>query len=296
MKTKIFFACFLLFLCSFALFACGGAKPVGIAISSEPASLTVSQGSTVNLAGGEIAVSYDDGSTKIVPMKDLEIRGLNSTELGEQTLVLVYKEKGKSFSATMNVTVVRAAVIGLTLDFSEVKLDYFDGDTFDPTGLKVKASYENGTQSDVTAYEIIPSKLNTTVTRVGIRYRGVTAYLEVTVRSKQAQRLQITSLPRKISYFVGDTFESDGLDGKVVYEKGSWVTYVAHGSSFSKTEQISVSSPTMDSYVLMRYTLINGDRETDPENHFEVVWEEYRPFSEGKQSVLVQLPSSMRHD
>jgi hypothetical protein len=52
----------------------------------------------------------------------------------------------------------------------------------------------------------------------------------------------------------------------------------------------------MDSYVLMRYTLINGDRETDPENHFEVVWEEYRPFSEGKQSVLVQLPSSMRHD
>ena len=75
-----------------------------------------------------------------------------------------------------------------------------------------------------------------------------------------------------------------------------WVTYVAHGSSFSKTEQISVSSPTMDSYVLMRYTLINGDRETDPENHFEVVWEEYRPFSEGKQSVLVQLPSSMRHD
>ena len=88
----------------------------------------------------------------------------------------------------------------------------------------------------------------------------------------------------------------DAVDGKVVYEKGSWVTYVAHGSSFSKTEQNSVSSPTMDSYVLMRYTLINGDRETDPENHFEVVWEEYRPFSEGKQSVLVQLPSSMRHD
>ena len=88
----------------------------------------------------------------------------------------------------------------------------------------------------------------------------------------------------------------DTVDGKIVYENGSWVTYVARGSSFSKTEQITVSSPTMDSSVLMRYTLINGDRETDPEHHFEVVWEEYRPFSEGKQSVLVQLPSSMRHD
>ena len=307
MKTKIFFACFLLFLCSFALFACGGAKPVGIAISSEPASLTVSQGSTVNLAGGEIAVSYDDGSTKIVPMKDLEIRGLNSAELGEQTLVLVYKEKGKSFSATMNVTVVRAAVIGLTLDFSEVKLDYFDGDTFDPTGLKVKASYENGTQSDVTAYEIIPSKLNTTVTRVGIRYRGVTAYLEVTVRSKQAQRLQITSLPRKISYFVGDTFESDGLDGKVVYNDGTETplseltpqffhangdSYVAPLDGTDKTVTVKVETDfgTVENTIELRITeVIPVDLQAEVKK--SLVFFEGEPFAmyPDEQSVLFSI-------
>ena len=88
----------------------------------------------------------------------------------------------------------------------------------------------------------------------------------------------------------------DTVDGKIVYENGAWVTYVARGSSFSKTEQITVTSPTLDCYVMMRYFLSNGDRETDPEHHFEVVWEEYRPFSEGRQSILVQLPSFMRHD
>jgi len=84
----------------------------------------------------------------------------------------------------------------------------------------------------------------------------------------------------------------DTVDGKIVYENGSWVTYVARGSSFSKTEQITVSSPTMDCYVMMRFTLINGDRDTNPD-HFEVVWEEYIPFSEGPHSILVQLPSFM---
>ena len=222
MKTKILFACFLLLICSLAFFACGGgAQPEGITIAAEPLSLTVSQGSAIDLAGGEVVVSYSDGTSKTVLMKDLEVRGLNSTELGEQTVVLVYKENGKSFSTTLNVTVVRAAVISLTLDSAGVKLDYFDGDNFDPTGLQVKASYENGTQSDVTAYEIIPSKLTPSVTRVGIRYRGVTAYLDVTVAVKQAQRLQITSFPRKTSYFVGDTFVSDGLDGKVLFNDGT---------------------------------------------------------------------------
>ena len=41
----------------------------------------------------------------------------------------------------------------------------------------------------------------------------------------------------------------DTVDGKIVYENGAWVTYVARGSSFSKTEQITVTSPPLISKV-----------------------------------------------
>ena len=223
MKTKIFIACFLLLIGCFALAACDGAVPERISIASEPDSLTVTQGSTLDLTGGEIVVSYSDGNTKSVSMKNLEIRGLNSSELGEQTVVIVYKEKGKSFSATLNVTVVRASVLTLALDQEGVKVDYFDGDTFDPTNLKVTATLENGTQTELAAgaYEITPLKLTPSVTRVGIKYRGMTAYIDVTVRVKQAERISITALPQKTNYFVGDDFSSEGIDGEVIYNDGT---------------------------------------------------------------------------
>ncbi len=207
--------------CAFALIACDGVAPERISIETEPLSLNVPQGSTIDLTGGSILVHYADASTKTIPMDDLEVRGLNANELGEQTIVLVYKENGKSFSTTLTVNVVLSSVSALMLNQENVKVEYFDGDTFDPTGLQVKATFDNGTEADIEAYEITPLKLTPSVTRVAIKYRGVTAYLPVTVHAKAAASLVITTYPTKTSYFVGDGFVSDGIDGYVVYNDGT---------------------------------------------------------------------------
>ena len=92
----------------------------------------------------------------------------------------------------------------------------------------------------------------------------------------------------------GENRTLDKEEGKLVYESGSWVTYRAHGSSFSKVDHISVHASTLDCSVRMRFFCQNGDmkqamRYGDP-NYFVAEWVRTIPFEEGPQTVLVALP------
>ena len=82
------------------------------------------------------------------------------------------------------------------------------------------------------------------------------------------------------------------VEGKLVYENGSWITYRANGSSFSKVDHISISSPTLNCKVGMRFSCTIIDRENGDSNH--IVWDSIRPFSEGLQSILVTPPFGNR--
>lgn len=82
----------------------------------------------------------------------------------------------------------------------------------------------------------------------------------------------------------------DKVEGKVVYENDTWTTYIYEESNFKETEQISISSPSLDyCYVWTTFDFFNGEKRTDPD-HFECTWHQIFPFKEGQQSVLIQLP------
>lgn len=79
-------------------------------------------------------------------------------------------------------------------------------------------------------------------------------------------------------------------DGKLVYQDGIWKIYVASGSSFVETESLSVSSPVLDSRVRISFLCTNGDVNKPDPNTFVSAWVQVIRFSEGPQTVLVQLP------
>lgn len=98
----------------------------------------------------------------------------------------------------------------------------------------------------------------------------------------------------QVQVIKGEKRTLDKEEGKLVYESGSWVTYRAHGSSFSKVDHISVHASTLDCSVRMRFFCQNGDmkqamRYGDP-NYFVAEWVRTIPFAEGQQTVLVTLP------
>lgn len=80
----------------------------------------------------------------------------------------------------------------------------------------------------------------------------------------------------------------DTIEGSIVYENGSWTTYVAENSSLVKTDRITVTSPSLDCTVSMRFSYTNRTA-VDPD-HFISSWVRTIPFAQGRQSIEVKLP------
>ena len=210
-----------------------GPSPVGIIVKSAPKNKTVPQGGTPDLTGGVVTVTYEDDTTKDVPMSELEQRGLNSAELGKQTLVLVYTEGKKSFSTTVEMTVSLAKATKLELATDNVKTSYFSGDNFDRTGLVVTAHYETGKVAEVTNYEISPTRLTADTAEVVVSYRSARASIPVTVVDKAPASLKFDSMPQKTTYFMGDMFSAEGLKATVAFNDGTTQSFNWNELSYS---------------------------------------------------------------
>ena len=74
---------------------------------------------------------------------------------------------------------------------------------------------------------------------------------------------------------------TDQVEGKLVYEKGKWVTYMAEGSFFSNVEFIPVRSSTLDCKVKTTFSFRSG---------ISADWTQTVPFTEGRQTILVMFP------
>ena len=91
----------------------------GISIKNTPTKTTYIIGENLDLTGGTLTVSYEDGSTAEVPMTSSEvgITGYNSNETGEQTITVTYAEKSTTFTVTVRNEVT------VKLDKSTIELD-----------------------------------------------------------------------------------------------------------------------------------------------------------------------------
>lgn len=220
------------------LVACSGEKsPVKLTVTEPPASTKVVQGGDPDFTGGVVTVEYEDGTTKDLEMSELEYRGLNNAELGQQTVALIYTEAGKTVSATVDLTVVSPKVTALKLQADTVKKKYIEGETFDKRGLVVIAAFQTGEEREVEAYEISPLTMTPSTTAVTVTYRSVTATIPVSVEAHAVLSAVITSQPTKREYFVGETFLSAGLEMKVTNNDGTVEVFSAdqlkyyHGES-----------------------------------------------------------------
>ena len=103
------------------------------------------------------------------------------------------------------------------------KTAYTEGDKFDPTGMVVTATYSDETTKAVSGYKFSPNgALKTTDNKITVSYTegDVTVKVEVaiTVTAKQQPQpevvlsaIEITMVPAKTSYLVGERFDPTGM-------------------------------------------------------------------------------------
>lgn len=106
-----------------------------------PDKLTYFEGEALDLSGGVIEVFYASGSTSQVPMTVDMISGFDNTKVGKQTLTVTYEGVTDTFEVMINAVEVSF----IELISLPTKTVYLKGEeSFDPTGGKVKITYNNG--------------------------------------------------------------------------------------------------------------------------------------------------------
>ncbi len=127
------------------------------------------------------------------------------------------------------------------------KTIYKSGESFDPTGMVVEASYGFGLTSEVTGYTVTPSVLTDGVTEVTITYTEgratKTASTPVTVE-KVLVSIEVTTQPTKTVYQYLEGFDPAGMVVTAHFSDGSTAPatgYTHSSAAFSTLGQQAVS-------------------------------------------------------
>ncbi len=142
---------------------------------------------------------------------------------------------------------IKLASISITTP--PAKTTYTAGETFDPAGMVVTATYSNGATAIATGYTFTPSTgLTDGTTEVTIQYTeaGVTktATQAVTVVHR-LESIAVTTQPTKTTYEYGDTFSSSGMVVTATYSDGATAAVTGYTTSPSALSTVGTQTITV---------------------------------------------------
>ena len=213
-----------------------------IEIVSAPTKTTYCVGDTLDTTGLKIKAFYNSGSSRVVDTGFVCTPTTLNTA-GTQTITVSYKDATTNVpkTATFDVTVQNVTLSGIAIASNPSKTSYFVGDTLDTTGLKLTATYNNGTTQTITSgFTCTPTALSTAGAQtVTVSYGGKTATFTVNVQAVTLSGIAVASKPTKTSYYVGDTLDPTGLKLTATYSNGTSQTIT---SGFTCTPTVLTSA------------------------------------------------------
>ena len=155
-----------------------------IEVTTEPTQTTYVVGQELNTDGMVVTATYNDNSTEVVTSGCTVSPEVLDTA-GTQIITVTHTDSGKT--ATFDVTVTAKELTGITVEGTLQKEQYQAFDHFNPTGLTVKARYNDGTDEAVTGYTVgyqTGDCLHAGDTTVTISYGGKSAQVTIPEVSK----------------------------------------------------------------------------------------------------------------
>ena len=198
--------------------------PVGtlesIEVTAQPAKTDYYIGESFDPTGMTVTASYQGSSGSITR----EISGYicdveTFTESGTQTVTVSYTQGDVTRTAEVTVTVAAVELNKLEVTAPPAKTVYKVGEAFDSTGMKVTATYSDGSSREVTDYTVTPEVITTDTQEVLVSYGGKT--VSVTVQLNKVTRIEVTTPPEKTAYTEGDLFNPTGMVVTAHYTDGS---------------------------------------------------------------------------
>lgn len=173
-----------------------------------------------------------------VPVKltpdDYFVTGFDSSTAGTKQVTVHYNGGEASFP----VNVIKLTVENMNVKYFPAKTVYFLNDAFDPAGMTIEASYNNGQTQEIgtdkyklsiTGTTVIDSVYTftqpgeQTVTLTSTETPEQSTTFKVLVKSDVLTGLSIIKKPERTSYFLGEALDLDGLALYADYSGGNKV-------------------------------------------------------------------------
>ena len=150
---------------------------VGISVMKTPKVTSFVEGTAVDYSGLEVVAMYDNGSREVISEYELSECDINT--VGKQTVTVTYN----GFKAAFSVTVKAKSVTAVSIISNPYKMEYYCGEEFDPEGIEMKVSYDNGTTEIVDSGFTVKRYDSTEPGRIKVRvyYQGLYKNIYVTI-------------------------------------------------------------------------------------------------------------------
>ncbi|HWP98700.1 MAG TPA: 6-bladed beta-propeller, partial [Syntrophomonadaceae bacterium] len=175
---------------------------------SDPAKLSYVAGQTFNPSGLVLWANYSDGTREQIT--SYTISKTTALVATDTTITISGTYGGITYSYDFNITMAANALASLAITTKPTNLLYATGDTFNPTGMVVKATYTNGTTATLAAsdYSFSPAvALTAADTKITVSY----TYAGVTKAADQAITVLASTAPAKNSDNVYELYTADDM-------------------------------------------------------------------------------------
>ena len=198
------------------------AEPVleSLRIDKLPSKTTYLLNEEFDGTGLEVSAVYSDGETQAIT--EYAVTGFDSTAANDSLKVLV-EYGGKT--AEFTVKVIEKSVKSLEIVSEPLRKYYFEGDSFDPEGFCLKATYTDGTS------EMITDGYSTDFDKV-VLAAGYSKTVTVTFGGKTA-KVKVKVLPAVVSIEASDICIYDTQDDSAIWNRLDVTACLRNGDKMS---------------------------------------------------------------
>ena len=206
------------------------------------------QGQNLNTEGLVLKVKYTDGSIDENVTEGIRYSNVTLDEIGTKEITISYGGK----TAKYNVTVSKKEVTNIKFN-GTTKNSYYKGDPLDVSSIALTVTYNDGeilqiNNENYDEYDItyMPTVMNNVGSqKITVTYEGKSAEFDVTVQDVKLEELNLTKLPTRLKYHIGEKVYTDGLELEAIYSNGENVK-ITRGYKCTPEEFTTIGTQKVD--------------------------------------------------
>ena len=218
-----------------------------IQIITPPTETAYEIGDTIDLTGMVVHAFYSDGTSHEISNYTYSPHVVSSASDTEVTIT--YTEDGITKTAIQDITVGNTPnLVSIAVSIPPTKVTYKAGEYFDPSGMVVTATFDNGTTKNVSGYTYSPTRTlqqGDSVITISYTKKGITKTTTQNITVVYLTSIAITNPPTYTSYYDDEIFNTAGMEVTANYSDSTSAVITTYSVSPSGALPYGTTSVTI---------------------------------------------------